>query len=261
MGLIRTLYRWPLFVITIIIGILLTVLFLRGTIPPQGFTSRIITGWLGLAARVFGTRISTTGTPLNGRVLFVANHISWLDILVIGHLVPVHFLSKLEVRHMPLIGWLATRAGTLYIHRGRHESASQATVEITAALKQNHNCLVFAEGGTSDGNLRRFHGRLLQSAIDAHATIQPIAIFFPYRDPDTGQTMLNPATLFIGDISIGESVRQIIRQRSIDVEVHFLEPIECRHRTRDELASHAFEEVEAAFYEIKSRNDQAGRPH
>jgi len=254
MALIRKLYRWPLFAIMVIIGTLLTVFFLRGTIAPGSLRSRVITIWLGGVARLFGVRIRSYGTPLNGKALFVANHVSWLDIMVIGNRVPVHFLAKLEVKQMPLFGWLATRAGTLYIHRGNKESASQATIEITQALEQNHNVLVFAEGGTSDGNLRHFHGRMLQSAIDAHATIQPVAIFYPVKDPVSGQYILNPAVLFVGDTTIGESAALIVSEETIDVEVHFLEPIECKHRTRDELARHAYEEIKQAIYQIKRRH-------
>lgn len=252
MGLIRKLYRWPLFALLVLIGILLTLLFLRGTVPPGGLATRIVQVWLGLVAKIFGVRIRTVGKPLSGRVLYVANHISWLDIMIIGRLAPAHFLAKREIGHLPVFGWLATRAGTLYIHRGNKESASEATIELREALLQDHNCLVFAEGGTSDGNIRRFHGRMLQSAIDAHAIIQPIAIFFPARDPHTGQTVLNPATLFVGDTGLGESASLVVQQKTIDAEVHFLKPIECKHRTRDELAKHAYNEVKEAIYRIRT---------
>lgn len=251
MNFIRPFYRWPMFAIWIIIGVILTLIFLRNTIPTHGFTSRLITGWLGVAAKIFGVRINTVGTPLREKTLFVANHLSWLDILVLGHLAPLHFLSKSEVRNMPLFGWLATRAGTLYIHRGNKESASEATVEIRDALNEGHNCLVFAEGTTTDGNIKRFHGRLLQSAIDAHAIIQPIAIFYTNKDSQTNTISLNPATLFIGDTTIGESAGLIVREAVIDVEVHFLEPIHCKDRTRDELASHAYDEVIEAIERIR----------
>lgn len=235
----------------IIIGIILTILFLRNTVPTSGLSSRIVTTWLGLAARVFGVKIKTYGVALKEKTLFVANHISWLDILVLGSQVPMHFLSKHEVKTIPVLGWLATRAGTLYIKRGYHDSASFASSEITAALNKNHNSLVFAEGTTTDGNIKKFHGRMMQSAINAHAMVQPVAIFYPKKDAETGETILNPVTLFTGNTSIGESAEQIIRSPSIDVEVHFLKPIKSTGCTRDEIAQHAFEEVVEAIQAIK----------
>lgn len=220
--------------------------------PTHGLQSRIVKKWLGHAARIFGVRIKHYGTPLPQRTLFVANHISWLDILVLGSLVPIHFLSKYEVKNMPLFGWLATRAGTLYIQRGNKRSASESSREITTALNQQHNSLIFAEGTTTDGHIRKFHSRMLQSAIDAHAMVQPVAIFYPAKNLDTGEVETNPVVLFTGNTSIGESFNRVTRAARIDVEVHFLKPINSTGKTRDEIAQHAFDEVVEAIEKIKT---------
>lgn len=221
--------------------------------PTHGLQSRIVKKWLERAARIFGVRIKRYGTPLPQTTLFVANHISWLDILVLGSIVPIHFLSKYEVKTMPLFGWLATRAGTLYIQRGNKRSATESSSEITAALKQQHNSLIFAEGTTTDGHIKKFHSRMMQSAIDAHAMVQPVAIFYPVKNPATDEIELNPATLFIGDMSIAESFDRITRTPRIEVEVHFLEPINSTGKTRDKIAQHAFNEVVEAIKVIKTR--------
>ncbi|MCK4703990.1 MAG: 1-acyl-sn-glycerol-3-phosphate acyltransferase, partial [Gammaproteobacteria bacterium] len=160
-------------------------------------------------------------------------------------------LSKHEVKKMPVIGWLATRVGTLYIKRGKKNSASDSSSEITAALKQRHNCLIFAEGTTTDGHIKKFHSRMMQSAIDAHAKVQPIAIFYPVKNPDTNKTEINPVTLFLGKTTIGESFNLISRAAHIDVEVHFLEPIHSAGKTRDEISQHAYDEVVDAIKSIK----------
>ncbi len=251
MSTLRKYYRWLFLGLLVIIGIPITVIFLRGTIPTQGLTSRIITGWLSMVTRLFGIRIKTYGTPLSTKTLFVANHISWLDIFVIGGLIPLHFLSKHEVKTMPVFGWLATRAGTLYIKRGNKTSASDASSEVTSALKQKHNSLIFAEGTTTDGNIKKFHSRMMQSAIDANATVQPIAIFYPIKNPKTREIESNPVTLFIGNTSLGESANLIFRAANIDVEVHYLEPISSKGKTRDEISQHAYEEVLDAIKGIK----------
>lgn len=253
MSSIRKITRWILLIILIIIGVILTVIFLRNTIPPHGFTSRIITTWLGIVAHTLGARIKVYGTPLAEKTLFVSNHISWLDILVLGYLTPVHFLSKVEVKNMPVVGWLATRAGTLYIKRGCNISASDSSSEITAALNQQHNSLIFAEGTTTDGHIKKFHSRMMQSAIDAHATVQPVAIFYPVINQETLKTEVNPDALFIGNMSISESVDRIFRASHIDVEVHYLRPISSKGKMRNEIAGHAFNEVVAAIKDIKKR--------
>lgn len=252
MSTLRKYYRIILFGLWLIVGIFLTLVFLRNTMPTHGLQSRIVKKWLGGAARIFGVTIKHYGTPLPQRTLFVANHISWLDILVLGSLVPIHFLSKYEVKTMPVFGWLATRAGTLYIQRGNKRSASESSREITAALKQQHNSLIFAEGTTTDGHIKKFHSRMMQSAIDAHAMVQPVAIFYPVKNPEIGEVEINPEILFVGDMSIGESFDRVTRTARIDVEVHFLEPINSTGKTRDEIAQHAFDEVVEAIKKIKT---------
>ncbi len=253
MPAIRKLYRSILLILWLIIGAVLTVLFLRNTRPPHGFATTIVSRWLGVLSRVFGVRIKTFGTALPESTLFVSNHISWLDILILGDLLPIHFLSKHEVKTMPVIGWLATRASTLYIKRGNKDSASESSSEITAVLKQQHNSLIFAEGTTTDGHIKKFHSRMLQSAIDAQAMVQPVAIFYPVLNPKTKRREINPVALFLGDTTIGESFDLIARSPGIDVEVHFLKPIDSSNITKDEVAQHAYEEVVDAIISIKTR--------
>lgn len=249
---LRKTVRWIQLVLLILIGSLFTVFFLRKTISPHGFTSKVITTWLGIVAYSLGVRIKNYGTPLTEKTLFVANHISWLDILVLGNLTPIHFLAKEEVKHMPIVGWLATKAGTLYIKRGNRTSATESNSEITAILKQHHNSLVFAEGTTTDGHIRKFHSRMLQSAIDAQAMVQPVAIFYPAFNKEKQKNELNPVVLFIGNTTIGESADLVFRARTINVEVHYLKPINSVGKTRDEIAKHAFNEVVDAIESIKS---------
>ncbi|MBE9563851.1 MAG: 1-acyl-sn-glycerol-3-phosphate acyltransferase [Proteobacteria bacterium] len=249
----RKFYRSILFGLWLIIGVLLTIIFLRSTIPPYGIASTIVKKWLGITSRIFGVKIKFYGNALPVKTLFVSNHISWLDILILGSLIPIHFLSKHEVKDMPLFGWLATRAGTLYIKRGKKNSASDASSEITDALKQQHNALIFAEGTTTDGHIKKFHSRLMQSAIDASATVQPIAIFYPLLNTKSNKLEVNPAALFTGNTTIGESYDLITRTATIDVEVHFLKPIDSTGKTRDEIALHAYDEVVDAIKEIKTR--------
>ena len=253
MSSLRKLYRSTLLVLLMIIGIILTTIFLRNTISTRGTSSTIITTWLGIVTHLLGVRIKTFGTVLPEKTLFVANHISWLDILVLGSLTPIHFLSKHEVKTIPVIGWLATRAGTLYIQRGNQRSASDSSSGITAVLNQRHNSLIFAEGTTTDGHIKKFHSRMMQGAIDAHAMVQPVAIFYPVVNPETQKTEINPVTLFLGETTIGESTNLIFRTHRINVEVHYLEPINSTGKTRDEIAQHAYDEVVDAIKKIKKR--------
>lgn len=96
---------------------------------------------------------------------------------------------------------------------------------------------------------------MMQSAIDAHAMVQPIAIFYPVINPVTHQKEINPVTLFLNDTTIGESFNLITGASSINVEVHFLQPIDSTGKTRNEIAQHAYEEVVEAIKSIKKQTE------
>jgi 1-acyl-sn-glycerol-3-phosphate acyltransferase len=203
--------------------------------PRHGLRSKINCWCHRRFANAFGIPVHVFGTPSDKATLFVANHISWFDIIAIGGILPVRFLSKIEVRDSPVIGWLASRAGTLYIPRGGKSAARDANTLMANALKQDNHVVLFAEGTTGDGNIRRFHSRLIQSAITAGCVVQPIAL----RYPKNNENNVHPAALFVGDTTMAQSFKKIMSASDLVVEVHFLEPIEVTNKNRDELATYA----------------------
>lgn len=137
------------------------------------------------------------------------------------------------------MGWLATRAGTLYIERGGRQASARANEVMAEALSSKHNVVLFAEGTVTDGHVKRFHSRLLQSAVDAGAWVQPVAIRYP--DPDGG--LVHPAALFVDDITLKEVAGRMLAARQMEVEIYFGEPVSAANRNRDELARYAESEV------------------
>lgn len=202
----------------------------------SSYTTRLfhksLTGALGI-------KIKKMGVPNKEATLFISNHISWLDILIIGQIIPTHFLSMIEVKSWPVAGWLATRAGTLYVHRGGKKPVDTALNEISHVLKQKHNVVIFPEGRTTDGHLRKFHSRLIQSAVNANAFMQPIALKYINGD----SVLANPAVLFSGDITFIQSLFNIISQKSITVEVNFLDSISVTQQSRSEITINAENQI------------------
>jgi 1-acyl-sn-glycerol-3-phosphate acyltransferase len=195
--------------------------------------------WHRKMTRVMGVPVRVFGKPADDTTLFIANHISWFDINAFGSILPVRFLAKIEVKRMPIMGWLASRAGTLYIHRGGKAAASNTIDSMTDALKQEYHVVLFAEGTTQDGTINRFHSRLIQSAINAECHVQPVAI----RYPSLNGEHVHPAALFIGDTTIGRSILNIMTAKNLFAEIHFLEPVKTSGKQRDELAAYAEEQV------------------
>jgi 1-acyl-sn-glycerol-3-phosphate acyltransferase len=113
---------------------------------------RVISLWYRGCCRLLGLSIKTVGQPETGRpVLFVANHVSYLDILLIGGMLKAHFIAKSEVQSWPGIGPLASLAGTLYVERRARRSREQRDV-IGASLADGNSLVLFPEGTSSDGS-------------------------------------------------------------------------------------------------------------
>jgi 1-acyl-sn-glycerol-3-phosphate acyltransferase len=111
--------------------------------------------------------------------LLVANHISWIDIYVINSALPAAFVAKEEVRHWPLIGWLAARNDTVFLRRGSRGHARIINQEIAEILDQEKYVAVFPEGTTTDGtHLLHFHAALIQPALAASRPVLPVAISY-----------------------------------------------------------------------------------
>ncbi|HUW51627.1 MAG TPA: lysophospholipid acyltransferase family protein [Sulfuricella sp.] len=205
--------------------------------PGAGRAKRIemVRRWSARVLAILNIRLAVKGKAPDisaSGVVFVANHISWLDIYLLNTVCPVRFVSKSEVRTWPVIGWLAVRVGTLFIERARRHDTARANQEVADAVRQGDCVAMFPEGTTSNGTLLRpFHASLLQSAIDGDAMIWPVAIRYMNRD---GSLNLTPA--YVDDMSFGESMSRILAEPELMAEVTFLEPLSAQGRSRRELA-------------------------
>ncbi|SEE32029.1 lysophospholipid acyltransferase family protein [Pseudomonas kilonensis] len=184
-------------------------------------------------------------------MLWVSNHVSWTDIPLLGMLTPLSFLSKAEVRTWPVAGWLAAKAGSLFIRRGSGDS-QLIRKQMSRHLEQAHSLLMFPEGTTTDGQtLRTFHGRLLSAAIDADVALQPVAIrYLRNGEPDS----LAP---FIGDDDLLSHLMRLFANDRGEVHIHLLEPIACHGQERAALAFQAQQAVHKALFGTIPEKQQA----
>lgn len=175
-------------------------------------------------------------------MLWVSNHVSWTDIPLLGMLTPLSFLSKAEVRGWPVAGWLALKAGTLFIRRGGNDS-QLLRKQISQHLQQACDLLIFPEGTTTDGrSLRTFHGRLLASAIDTQTPLQPVALRY-LRD---GQ--IDSVAPFIGDDDLLSHLMRLFAHECGEVEIKLLQPIPSAGEERAALAFKAQQAIQVALF-------------
>lgn len=218
-------------ILLLLSGILLAPFFLRNGIHDSTYASKLFIWWNRSVCRIFKAKITTQGEMNTDSTLYVMNHISWFDIPVLASQQPLHFLSKAEVKSWILIGWLSHKAGTLFIQRGASGAAQKSLEEITHCLQNKGSVVVFPEGTTTDGKtIRKFHGRLLQAAIDAKVKIQPVALRYPYKNST------NTYVPYIGDMTFIDSVMGLTRSHPLKVELHFLPPIDQHLINPDETS-------------------------
>jgi 1-acyl-sn-glycerol-3-phosphate acyltransferase len=200
-----------------------------------------VQAWSLQLLALWNIRLHVLGQPVrNGPMLLVANHISWLDIVVMHAARHCRFVSKSDVQEWPLIGTLARGCSTLFIQRTKRRDAMRVVQEMTRALQAGDVVAIFPEGTTGDGlHLLPFHANLIQAAIAADAPVQPMALKFV--DRQSGAISLAPA--YIGDDSLLDSVWRTLTAEGIDAVVHFGEPQIAQGRDRRAWAHDLREEV------------------
>jgi 1-acyl-sn-glycerol-3-phosphate acyltransferase len=180
--------------------------------------------------------------PAHGPMLLVPNHISWLDIVVLHAARHCRFVSKAAVQHWPVVGTLANGAGTLYIERESRRDAMRVMHHMAERLAAGDILAVFPEGTTGDGvTVQAFHANMLQSAISAHAQVQPVGLQF--RDAATGAVSFAPC--YIGDDTLLQSLWRTLKSQGVQAVVRYGTPQDAAGRDRRAWAADLHEAVVA----------------
>ena len=244
---LRYLWRLPLLVLHVTVGLAIVMLMinpLSRRIRPggEGLDSRTIRLWSVWMVRVFGMRVQRFGLPIPGAALFVANHVSWIDITLLHSQRVVDFVAKAEIARWPIVGWLAGRGGTIFHHRGDNESLHGVMHQMLERLQTGRAIGVFPEGRTNNGlGVGVFHARIFQPAVLAAVPSQPVAL--KYGVGGCAQTIVSfrPGENFLQNLwrLLGEPARR--------VEVHFLEPVSVDGDGRRRMAEISRERIIAAM--------------
>lgn len=207
----------------------------------------IVQVWARLALPTLGLTCTRHGTPMREAGAFVANHSSWIDIVVLQRMAAPHLVSKLEVRDWPGIGFIGRAIGTLFIDR-RATAAKLQETELRERIRSGDRMALFPEGTSTDG-LRVlpfksslfavFYSRGLETVA-----VQPVTI--TYRPPET-----LPANFYgwWGNMDFAAHLRDVLaRSTGGEVVVSFLDPVRADETTgRKEMALLCGQRVSAAF--------------
>lgn len=216
-------------------------LVLRAKGLPQGY-ARL---WHRGCLRILGIRVAVRGGPIgHGAGLLVANHVSYLDILVLGSLVRGSFISKADVRDWPVFGFLAKQQRTVFIERKRNHARRQRR-ELEDRLRAPDRLILFPEGTTSDGQRTlAFKTSLFDLAtIEAEdgrpVPVQPVSIAYTQLDGIPLGRWLRPFYAWYGDMELGPHLLQWLGLGRLEVEVTFHQPVRLsQFESRKHLAGY-----------------------
>lgn len=201
-----------------------------------------VQAWAAALLLRAGVQLEVRGLPpAQGPVLMVSNHISWLDIPLLHAARHCRFISKSDVKGWPIIGTLATAAGTLYIQRSSRRDAVRMVGAMEEAFKRGEILAVFPEGTTGDGrSLLSFHSNLLEAAVQCDAPVQPVGLRFV--DGKAGGTSY--AATYVGDETLLGSIWRVLCSDQLIAVVHYGEAETAQGRDRRAWAKDLHTEVD-----------------
>ncbi|HSH72136.1 MAG TPA: lysophospholipid acyltransferase family protein [Methylophilaceae bacterium] len=216
-------------VIHTLYGMIIATLLLPRANPRQ--RDAIISGWSTSLLTLLNVRVVTRGNlpgPDVTSTMFVANHISWVDIHALNTVRAVRFIAKSEVRGWPVFGWFAQKSNTLFIDRSKKQDAGRIVEVVTESLNAGDCLCYFPEGTTTDGTeLKAFKGSILQAAINTESMVWPFTVRYPNADGSANTDMA-----YWGEMSLVDSIWLVLSQRSPVVELEFLPQVSPRGHER-----------------------------
>lgn len=228
------LFRAVVVVAWILLGLLIELL----VFPLLGRRRRrdVVNGWSRGLMALCGVRVRVLGAPvLSGPVLWVANHVSWVDIFVINQVRTTSFVAKSDIRRWPVIGLLVAWAGTLFIDRGQRQAVREASGQMQDCFAHGDAVGLFPEGTTTDGlDVLPFHSGLFDAAVQSQAPVQPVALRFLRRGRRA------PELAFVGEQTLVANLWFLLGAWGVCVECEFLPilPVAAQPN-RSELAHRA----------------------
>jgi lyso-ornithine lipid O-acyltransferase len=210
------------------------------------FFAGLMLGLLGVRINVrHGERLRRT----RENALIVANHVSYIDVLVIASAIPAVFITSVELGGTFFLGMLARLGGSLFVERRKVAGLKQEIAEITHVLREGHHVVLFPEGTTSNGErVHPFRNALFDAAIAADADILPLCIRYIHLDGEA-LTMKNRDRIFYyGAAQFSRHFPRLLSIASAEVEVVPLPVVRVsKGDSRKELAARAHDAVSSAY--------------
>ena len=201
-----------------------------------------VQAWAAQMLRIVHIELVVNGVPpASGPVLLVANHISWLDIVVMHAARHCRFVSKSDIKNWPFVATMSHGAGSLYLERESRRDAHRVVMQMADRLRAGDILAVFPEGTTGDGiTLKPFHASMIQAAVEAMVPVQPVALKF--MDAASGKTSFAPS--YVDDETLAGSIWRTLTAPKLKAVVTFGEVQSPQGRSRRAWALSLREDIE-----------------
>ena len=186
--------------------------------------------------------------------LFISNHLSYLDIPILGSKFPLRFVAKSEVKSWPLFGFLAKKGRSIFIRRNKKDSFNQKN-KILNVLSSGEKVFIFPEGTTSDGNrVLEFKSSSFSSVENQNFTIQPIVIVYSDLNGIPINRWLRPMIAWYGDMDLKPHLSKLVGLMSIRAKLIYLEPVNTQNfQNRKDLSNHLEDRIRKVYSSALSK--------
>ncbi len=213
--------------------------------PNNPHNTRYVQHFCRRLCEVFNIQVEMHGQISHRPSLWVSNHVSWLDIAVLGSGARVFFLAKAEIADWPLLGKLAKGGGTLFIKRGSGDSG-RIREQITDFLKKDVPVLFFPEATTSNGRaIKKIHGRLLAAAIEAQRPVQVTLICYVNQ-----QCELDMIAPFIDEMTFIDHIKRVLEMPQVTAHLMVMPEIEVAGHTLETLTEEVHQRMVQGLNEL-----------
>lgn len=215
--------------------------------PNNPKNTRYVQHFCRRMCQVLNVEVQIHGSIPREPALWVSNHISWIDIPVMGSAARVFFLAKAEIENWPVVGKLAKGGGTLFIKRGSGDSV-RIREQITAFLSTNTPVLFFPEATTTDGTrVKKIYGRILGAAIEANQPVQVCLICYVNREGK-----LDTVAPYIGEISFLDHVKAVLEMPKVIAHIKAFPAISTVGHTVESLTQLVQETMQNGLIELQT---------
>jgi 1-acyl-sn-glycerol-3-phosphate acyltransferase len=192
--------------------------------------NELLMWWSSAGLRILNVKVNVTGAEYLDQIrngLFVGNHLSYLDVLVIASRVPACFVTSMEIRRAPLLGQICMMAGCLFVDRKSRANLRGEVRELSDGLAWGVNVTVFPEGTSTNGEeVLRFRRPLFMSALASGRPVMPFCLDYHRVGGEPINVVTRDKVFWYGDMSFAPHLWALAGSGGVEVDIHFLTPIE-----------------------------------